>query len=87
VTSTAIVVAQALAFVNKSVSARAGTVTLVLQNKDLLVAHDIRVDGFAASASCTGVCETSTTLTAGPGTYRFICTIHPDMIGTLTLVT
>jgi plastocyanin len=86
VSSTAIVVAQGLAFVNKTVSARAGTVTLVLQNKDLLVAHDIRVDGFAGAASCTGVCETSTTLTAGPGSYRFVCTIHPDMIGTLTLV-
>jgi len=86
VSSTAVVVAQGLAFVNKTVSARAGTVTLVLQNKDLLVAHDIRVDGFAGAASCTGVCETSTTLTAGPGSYRFTCTIHPDMIGTLTLV-
>jgi plastocyanin len=71
--------------VNKTVSARAGTVTLVLQNKDLLVAHDIRVDGFPGSASCTGICETSSTFTAGPGSYRFICTIHPDMIGTLTL--
>jgi plastocyanin len=83
--STAVVVAQALQFVNKSVTARAGDVTLVLQNKDLLVAHDIRVDGFPGSAQCTGVCETSTTFRAGPGTYRFVCTIHPDMIGTLTL--
>jgi plastocyanin len=83
--STAVVVAQALQFVNKSVTARAGSVTLVLQNKDLLVAHDIRVDGFPGSAQCTGVCETSTTFTAGPGMYRFVCTIHPDMIGTLTL--
>ena len=84
--STAVVVAQALAFVNKSVTARAGAVTLVLQNKDLLVAHDIRVDGFPGSASCIGVCETSATFNAGPGSYRFICTIHPDMIGTLTVV-
>lgn len=84
--STTVVVAQALEFVNKSVTARAGNFTLVLQNKDLLVPHDIRVDGFPGSASCTGVCETSTTFSAGPGSYRFSCTVHPEMVGTLTLV-
>jgi plastocyanin len=50
------------------------------------VPHDIRVDGFPGSATCTGVCETATTFSAAPGTYRFTCTIHPEMIGSVTLV-
>jgi len=86
VSSQATVAAQTLDFVNKSVTARAGNVTLTLQNKDVLVAHNVMVTGFGTSPDCTGPCETSLTFSAGPGSYRFSCTIHPDMVGTLTLV-
>ena len=84
--SQATVIAQTLDFVNKSVTAKAGTVTLVLQNKDLLVAHNVTRQRFRHHAGLHRPLRDQPTFTAGPGTYRFSCTIHTDMVGSLTLV-
>jgi plastocyanin len=84
--STVTVVAHLLDFTNKSVRARAGSVTIVLDNRDNLVPHNVSIANIGTSPDCTGPCTTRLTFTAGPGTYRFFCTIHPDMVGTLTLV-
>ena len=85
-TSRADVVAQNLQFSPPSLTVRAGAVSVALENRDQQVPHDIRVEGFPGAPTCTGPCETSTSFNAGPGTYRFACTVHPEMTGMLTLV-
>jgi plastocyanin len=57
---------------------------VTLNNQDTLVPHDLTISGLAAIPSCTGPCSNSVAFTApGPGNYPFLCTIHPDMTGTL----
>jgi plastocyanin len=64
-------------------------VTLVMQNQDQGVPHDIavRVPGAPASTLCSGPCSVSISFTApGPGSYQFYCPVHPsDMVGTLAV--
>lgn len=81
------ITAQALKFSPTTIAVSAGaTVTITLNNQDNFVPHDIAVTGLGKSASCSGPCTTSVTFTApGPGSYGFICTIHPYMTGTLVV--
>lgn len=80
------ITAQRLSFVNASVVAKAGEVTVSLQNLDTSVPHDISIDALGVSVDCSGPCTASTTFTAAAGTYAFYCSYHPYMTGTLTVV-
>ena len=58
-------------------------VTLTLQNNDAGVSHDLQVIGRGATDLCTGPCTRTTTLNSGPpGSYVFLCSLHPTMRGT-----
>ena len=76
-----------LAFSAQTLRVPAGVpVTLVLENEDVSVAHDIGVSlpGVGLSEACSGPCTTSVAFTAqAAGRYDFFCSIHPDMVGDL----
>ena len=79
-----------LAFSPARLTVAAGArVTLVLQNDDRGVPHDIavRLPGAAASMVCTGPYTTSISFTAPmPGSYQFYCPVHPsDMVGVVVV--
>jgi plastocyanin len=78
--------AQGLLFLNSEVTARAGEVTVTLNNLDASVPHDVTIDGTESSAGCTGPCSASFNFTGPPGDYKFHCSYHPDMTGVLHLV-
>ena len=65
-------------------------VTITLDNRDQGVPHDIVVrdaDGneIAASAIITGPAQVQLPLgPLEPGSYPFVCTVHPNMTGTIT---
>jgi plastocyanin len=80
------VTAQRLAYLNPNAVAKAGQVTLTLQNLDTSVPHDISIDGLGVSVDCSGPCTESVAFTAPAGSYAFHCSYHPYMTGTLTLV-
>jgi plastocyanin len=84
--------AQGIAFEQSEVSAPAGTpFTIHFNNKDASVPHDIAIkDASGAQVFkgdvVTGPAETDYDVPALPaGTYQFVCTIHPNMVGTLTV--
>jgi plastocyanin len=60
-------------------------VTVSMNNQDAFVPHDLSIPGIASIPSCTGPCTGGpVTFTApAPGNYPFLCTVHPDMTGTL----
>ncbi len=73
-----------------TINATAGTtLTVVLDNEDVGVQHNLTLRGFGMpdGQTCTGPCTTSVTFTVpAAGTYKFICTIHsPSMIGDLVV--
>jgi plastocyanin len=64
---------------------------IVLDNRDAGVPHDISVrqgsQVLATSAIVSGPATTEVRFgPLEPGTYQFICTVHPAMTGTLTIV-
>ena len=83
------VIGQNLVYTQTSFSVPSGSqVTMVLDNRDLLVAHDIGIDlpGVAHSVTCTGPCTGTLSFTApAPGRYNLFCSLHIDMKGTLTV--
>jgi plastocyanin len=78
------VTARALLFSPTIIAAPAGSsVTLVMDNVDVLVPHDIGLDA-NRTTTCPGPCKPAITFTAPPrGTYKLTCTLHPDMTVTL----
>jgi plastocyanin len=68
-------------------TAGAGASTsIVLSNQDNRVPHNLSVKGVATSATCAGPCSVTLSFVApAPGSYGFICTVHPFMTGTLTV--
>lgn len=57
-----------------------------MNNLDNVVPHNISVTGLAATDTCAGPCTASVTFVApGPGSYGFICSLHPYMAGTLVV--
>jgi plastocyanin len=75
-----------LQFSPTAVSATAGsTFTITMDNTDVLVPHDLVLAGIGRTENCPGPCRSSFTFTAPPrGSYRLTCTLHPDMVVTLT---
>ena len=89
--STATVRAVNVAFETTQVTLPAGQpLRIILDNADAGVPHDVAIskDGseVARSAIVTGPARTEVRF--GPlttGTYKFACTVHPAMTGTLTI--
>lgn len=75
------------AFDTTELSADAGTITINFQNDDDGVTHNLRVSGNGLDESTEleeGPVEQTLTFDAEPGSYEFICTVHPnEMVGTL----
>jgi plastocyanin len=76
-----------LAFTPQTLFASSGaSVTIVLSNQDKIVPHNVSVTGIGTSPTCAGPCTTTLSFTApAPGSYGFICTVHPYMTGTLAV--
>ncbi len=84
--------AKGIAFVQTSVTAPAGKpFTIAFDNEDAGIPHNIQIkDASGGSAFkgeiVTGVTQTTYDVPAlGPGTYTFVCDVHPSMTGTLTV--
>jgi plastocyanin len=61
-------------------------VTLTLRNEDVGEEHDWEVNNLAMTQTCVGPCTVSVTFRApAPGSYQFICIVHPDMGGTMVV--
>jgi plastocyanin len=76
------------AFNRDAISVAAGSiVTLVLQNDDPGIYHNIGVTmaGTDLTEACAGPCSRRLTFIARPGTYQFFCNIHVGMVGNLTV--
>ncbi len=85
------VVARDSLFATKSLSAAAGPVTIVFDNQDTAVAHNIHFFSKAGSIGMTQVMtgpapETLSLGTLAPGAYAYKCDVHPTtMTGVLTV--
>jgi plastocyanin len=71
--------------------ADAGAITLTLDNRDAGVRHDLQLYGpdnapFGSTPVIVGPAVASLTIDAAPGSYRFVCTVHPlQMRGVLVV--
>jgi plastocyanin len=82
----ATVVSPGLSFEPVAVTVPAGEVTLVYENQDEGVPHNLHVQGVDAKTSVEPGPDTQElTFTAEAGEYTFVCDIHPNMKGTLTV--
>lgn len=72
-------------FEQATLTAGAGDVAIYFENNDPFV-HNVKLDGYGTSDNAPGgksVRHVFKNVTAG--TYEYICAIHPDMKGTLTV--
>lgn len=81
-----------IAFEQSQISAPANTpFTIQFDNKDASTPHDIAIKDASGNqvfkgSVITGPAQTDYEVPALPaGTYQFVCTIHPSMVGTLTV--
>ena len=79
-----------LKFIPATISAPANTeVKLTFNNQSTSQPHNLTfqqgITAATATNVATGQSETLTFRTPGPGSYPFVCTIHPTMVGTLTV--
>lgn len=86
------VVAKGVQFDTATLSATAGKPwTIAFVNKDPSIQHDIEFRDSAGVPTFTGAAVTgvNTVLynvpTMSAGTYKFVCTFHPNMVGVLTV--
>ena len=69
-------------FLPQTVQARVGRLTLTLQNGGVPHNLTFRTQGLPGIGTVSGAATKSTTLTfTAPGSYTFVCTIHPGMEG------
>ena len=79
-----------LKFIPNTAEAPANTpVKLTLQNQSDSQPHNLKFqEGITAGTEelvAAGASQTIEFTTPGPGTYKFVCSIHPGMDGTLTV--
>lgn len=80
--------AEEIAFVNDDVEVAAGEIAIVFENRDDGVPHNLHLtDGIDAKTEIeTGPTTQELTMTIDePGTYAFVCDVHPQMTGELTV--
>ena len=81
------IVADRLQFDVETVTAPVGTVDFTLINRDEGVPHNLAITGDGVDESTEleqgPVSQELTVEFAGPGTYTFVCEIHPAMKGTV----
>ena len=90
-TAAATIIARNIAFEPTAVAMQAGVpLRIVLQNEDASVPHDILVrrggQDIAKTEIITGVARAEVSF--GPlaaGEYEFLCQVHPNMTGTITI--
>lgn len=66
----------------------AGPMTIEVVNRDDGTSHNVHVSdapGSPASELERGPSTQALEVTLGAGTYEFICDLHPNMVGTLTV--
>lgn len=81
-------VAQDLQWNTDCLRAPAGALTIVVDNQDEGQNHNVHLPdapGSPASTLMQGPATSELGVTLQPGTYEFICDIHPNMVGTLTV--
>jgi plastocyanin len=72
-----------MAFTPQRLTVKAGsTVTWVW--RDGAIAHDVKGDGFKSKVMAEGTFGHRFT---EPGTYEYVCTLHPNMTGTIEVTT
>jgi plastocyanin len=85
------VVAEGIKFTTADVSATGPDFTIAFDNKDDSVPHDIVIQGadgsrlFAGEAFPGPAVKVYDVTGIQPGTYTFICSIHPNMTGTIAV--
>jgi plastocyanin len=75
----ATVAIQDLAYTPKRLAVPAGT-TVTWVWRDGAIAHDVKGDGFKSEVVTEGTFRHRFT---EPGTYDYVCTLHPNMTGTI----
>lgn len=72
-------------FDQEALTAKAGNVAIYFENDDPF-AHNVRIEGVGTSKDANGRQAIRHVFESlSPGTYTYICAIHPDMSGTLTV--
>jgi plastocyanin len=86
-----VVVAENVDWVETSLNAPAGTpFTMALDNRDSGVPHDVAIKDAAGTEIFRGELVTGPAVVVydvpalPAGQYTFVCTVHPNMTGTLT---
>ena len=83
------IVADRLQFDVETVSAPVGSVEFTLINRDEGVPHNLAITGDGVDESTElekgPVTQELTVEFVGPGTYTFVCEIHPAMKGTIEI--
>lgn len=68
--------------------AEPGELTIVVDNRDGGVNHNVHLPGLPdspASPLAAGPSQQELSVTVDAGAYEFICDLHPNMVGTLTV--
>ena len=68
--------------------APAGSLTIVVDNRDDGQNHNVHLPtaaGSPASDLTQGPSQQELDVDLGPGSYQYVCDIHPNMVGTLTV--
>lgn len=86
------VTAQGIAYLETSITAPAGKpFTIAFDNKDAGTPHDIVIKDGSGKVAFNGDIVTGPKVVVydvpalSPGTYTFVCSVHPSMTGTLTV--
>jgi plastocyanin len=84
--------AKGVAFTTTALQAPAGApFTIHFKNDDASIPHNVEIKDASGAVAfkgdiITGVAETNYAVPAlAAGTYTFVCTVHPNMTGTLTV--